>query len=79
MQRGLKTKMKERSEVSRPRFLYALKNAELNGNLEAFLQEAKATGKSYGKIAKELSAVGTPVAKTTAYEWMLELSSVEMA
>jgi len=59
--------------VTRPRYLYALKNAEMQGSLENYLREAKATRKSYASIVKELSSVGTIVGKTTVFEWIKDL------
>jgi len=57
-------------KITEQRHLYALKNAELNGKLVDTLTELRSEGKSLAQIAKQLSAVGTRVAKTTVFEWV---------
>jgi len=50
--------------------LYALKDLELEGRLSEYLAWAKREQRSVRYVAAELSAIGAPVSKTTAYRWM---------
>lgn len=59
--------------MKRPRHLYALKNAEMAGQLPTYLREAMQARKSFATMVRELSAAGTAVGKTTVYEWCQEL------
>lgn len=52
------------------RYLYALKNAELEGKLPEFLDDARKTGLSYSTIAKKLSSTGVTVGRTAVWEWV---------
>jgi len=50
--------------------LYALKDLEMDGELAKYLEWAKREQRSVRAVAAELSSLGAPVSKTTAYRWM---------